>query len=138
MRGDGNMHNVTKDQKAIKNAFSSYVQSCLRHASRDYYKKALRHTSHTILLDEKELNNIKPNFSICLSSSTRVENCTTLIQIIDELKFSTVEKRVLVLKYCKDLTDKEIAYNLGISRQAVSKMKANLLRKLKEHLALYC
>lgn len=89
-------------------------------------------------MDEKEFNGIKPTFNIYLSSSTRVENCATLIQIIDELKFSTVEKRVLVLKYCKDQTDKEIAYNLGISRQAVSKMKANLLRKLKEHLALHC
>lgn len=33
------MHNIIKDQKATKNAFSSYAQSCLRHASRDYFKK---------------------------------------------------------------------------------------------------
>ncbi|MEK4476328.1 sigma-70 family RNA polymerase sigma factor [Paenibacillus sp. FSL R7-0048] len=132
------MHNIIKDQKATKNAFSSYAQSCLRHASRDYFKKALRYNSHTTLLDENELHDISPSLNIYLSSSIRVENRATFLQIIDELKFNAVEKKVLVLKYCKDQTDKEIANNLGISRQAVSKMKANLLRKLKEHLCLYC
>lgn len=84
------------------------------------------------------MHDISPSLNIYLSSSIRVENRATFLQIIDELKFNAVEKKVLVLKYCKDQTDKEIANNLGISRQAVSKMKANLLRKLKEHLCLYC
>ncbi|MGW9528497.1 helix-turn-helix transcriptional regulator [Paenibacillus terrae] len=35
------------------------------------------------------------------------------------------------MKYYEDKTDKEIARILGISRQAVSKMKPNLLVKLK-------
>ena len=42
------------------------------------------------------------------------------------------EKEILSLHYCRDLTLRRIAALLGTSASAVSKSKANLLRKLRE------
>lgn len=131
------MHNGDGNQNEIQRAFSSYVKSCLRHASRDYFQKTLRHTSYTIAFDEKIIQNFDLSIHFCLSASSQIDNQTTLLQIIKELNLSHVEKRVLFLKYCRDLTDKEIANNLGISRQAISKTKSRVLLKIKNSLTLY-
>lgn len=82
------MHDDEENEKTVEKAFSSYVKSCLRHASRDYFRKILRRSSNTISLDEKSLDSLNPNINIHIHSSTQIENQTVLLQIIKELNFT--------------------------------------------------
>ncbi|MNC64270.1 hypothetical protein D3C75_1144580 [compost metagenome] len=69
--------------------------------------------------------------------SPEEEDHTLFSQVIDELHLSINEKKVFYLKYCEDKTDREIARNMGVTRQAITKTKSNILVKLKRHLELY-
>lgn len=130
------MRNGSKDKEAVQKAFSSYVKICLRHSSRDYFRKMLYHSSHTALFDEKKTLNYSLNVNIYFPSLLQVEDKQAIMQIIQELNLSPVEKKILFLKYVRDQTDKDIANSLGITRQAVSKIKAHTLIKLKSYFDL--
>ncbi|GGH35345.1 sigma factor-like helix-turn-helix DNA-binding protein [Paenibacillus segetis] len=93
------------------------------------------YSARIVPLDEKSLYSVSVNINF--SSSIQVEEHSFLTQIIDELNLSNIEKKVLRMKYCKDLTDKEIAISLGVTRQAISKVKAHTLSKIKDKLLLY-
>ncbi|QQZ61229.1 sigma-70 family RNA polymerase sigma factor [Paenibacillus sonchi] len=127
------MRNGNKDNEAVEKAFSSYVKTCLRHSSRDYFRKMLHHSAHTTLLDERKIRNYSLSVSIYLPSLLQVEDKQAILQIINELNLSPVEKKILYLKYVRDQTDKDIANSLGITRQAVSKTKAHTLIKIKSY-----
>lgn len=60
------------------------------------------------------------------------EDYILLLQAGSKLKLNTNEKKILFMKFFEDMTDKDIAEVLGITRQAVSKSKAQLLIKLRK------
>lgn len=115
--------------EAVERGFSIYIKQCLRHASRDFFKKLYRDFFHVKSFDECEsilaLN-------IRTSTTVTIEDYTVLLQAIETL--SSSEKKVLYLKFYQDKTDKEIAQFIGVTRQAISKCKTNLLIKIKSYL----
>lgn len=48
------------------------------------------------------------------------------------MKLSLNERKILFMKFFEDMTDKEIAKILGVSRQAVTKAKSHLMKKLQK------
>ncbi|MFB5677926.1 sigma factor-like helix-turn-helix DNA-binding protein, partial [Paenibacillus terreus] len=78
----------------------------------------------------------EPKIAINIRTSTTItfEDFAVLSQAIETLSFS--EKRVLYLKFFQDKTDKEIAQFIGVTRQAITKSKSNVLVKLKNHLEI--
>ncbi|WP_431091372.1 sigma factor-like helix-turn-helix DNA-binding protein [Paenibacillus sp. 8b26] len=68
------------------------------------------------------------------SSQNLVVEYTSLSQAVADL--SIIEKKVLFLKFYKDKTDREIAETLGVSRQAISKLRKTILVKLKYYMEL--
>lgn len=120
--------------EAVERGFSIYVKHCLRNASRDYFKKLYRDYFHARPFDAVafETNN---TLDIWTSMTVSIEDLTVLSQAIETL--SSSEKKVLYLKFFQDKTDKEIAQFIGVTRQAISKSKTNVLVKLKSHLEIY-
>ncbi|WP_044482110.1 sigma-70 family RNA polymerase sigma factor [Paenibacillus antibioticophila] len=116
------------DCKAVEKGFSNYTKVCLKHASRDYFKKLYR-DSVLVPFDECE-----PKIAINIRTSTTItfEDYAALSQAIETL--SSSEKKVLYLKFFQDKTDKEVAQFIGVTRQAITKSKSNVLVKLKSHL----
>ncbi|AIQ13852.1 RNA polymerase sigma factor [Paenibacillus durus] len=121
--------------ESVEKAFGSYVKSCLQHASRDYFEKLRRDSSHVTLLDAVAYE-VNISFCICSTHSPRVEDSPIFEQVIEQMPLSSTEKKVVYFKYYEDKTDKEIARILGVSRQAVTKSKSNILLKLKRHLEM--
>ncbi|MDF2923945.1 MAG: hypothetical protein K0R57_2859 [Paenibacillaceae bacterium] len=117
--------------EAVEKGFSSYVKSCLRHASRDYFKKLHRDYYHLRSFDELacEVNII---LNICANPINEIEENAILSEAIGTLSAS--EKRVLYQKFIQEKTDKEIALSVGVTRQAITKSKINVLVKLKSQL----
>lgn len=117
--------------EAVERGFSIYVKQCLRHASRDFFKKFYRDNFHDRLFDEVLFDT---NDTLRTGTIVPIEDSTVLSQAIETLNAS--EKKVLYLKFFQDKTDREIAQFIGVTRQAVSKSKMNILVKLKSHLEL--
>ncbi|WP_018885760.1 sigma-70 family RNA polymerase sigma factor [Paenibacillus massiliensis] len=114
----------------IERAFSSYVKTCLQHAKKDYSGKLRRDSAYVVPLDAVNFE-ININFLVRHHDILQTQNVPILSQIPEILHLTSKEQRLLYHKYCEDKTDKEIAQLLGTSRQAVSKMKSNVLVKLK-------
>lgn len=133
-KGDVIMGSELSTCEAVEKGFSIYVKQCLRHSSRGYFKKLYRDSVYVKLFDEDtfEANN---TLNIRTSPTVTIEDITVLSQAIEML--SSSEKKVLYLKFFQDKTDKEIAQFIGVTRQAISKSKTNVLVKLKSHLELY-
>lgn len=77
---------------------------------------------------EMELNediNIKGNENIYIS----VENKIFIKDILNKL--TSLQKEVVIKKFFKEYKDNEIAKQLGISRQAVNRIKNRALKKMK-------
>ncbi|MBW4084450.1 sigma-70 family RNA polymerase sigma factor [Paenibacillus sp. S150] len=130
---------MSKDRnsdESVEKAFSSYVKSSLQHASSDYFKKLFHDYSHIALLDAVtyELN---ISLNICPMHLQEENDHTLFTQVIEDLQLSPKEKKIFCLKYCEDKTDKEIASSMGVTRQAISKTKSNILVKLKSHLEMH-
>ncbi|TYA14781.1 sigma-70 family RNA polymerase sigma factor [Paenibacillus faecis] len=121
--------------EAVEKGFSIYVKHCLRHASRDYFKKLYRDSFHAIPFDAVAFETNNNALDIWTSTTVTIEDLTVLSQAIKTL--SSSEKKVLYLKFFQDKTDKEIAQFIGVTRQAISKSKTNVLVKLKSHLEIY-
>ncbi|WP_141505708.1 sigma factor-like helix-turn-helix DNA-binding protein [Paenibacillus luteus] len=116
--------------ESVEKAFSSYVKSCLQSAQKDYFEKLRRDSTYVIPLDAVTFE-ININFLVRHYEMPEAQNIPVLSQISELLHLSSKEQRVMCYKYYQDKTDKEIAQIFGISRQAVSKMKSNILLKLK-------
>ncbi|WP_025849465.1 sigma-70 family RNA polymerase sigma factor [Paenibacillus ehimensis] len=116
----------------VEKGFSRYIQSCLLHASRDFFRKYDRELLRTQSLDEC-MDNKPFSFNFIVPSAyTSVEEQDYLSQAIHTL--TSTEKKVIYFKFYLEMTDQEIAQALGVSRQAVSKFKQRLLKKLKSRL----
>ncbi|MEI2394770.1 MULTISPECIES: sigma-70 family RNA polymerase sigma factor [Paenibacillus] len=126
------MRNNNHFIEAVEKGFSSYIKSCLQHASRDYFKKLNRESYRVAPLDESahEIDVVVGSFT----TSAIVDDYASLSQALDNL--TTLEKKVIYLKFYQDKTDKEIAQILGVSRQAISKFKTTILVKLKVDMEL--
>lgn len=116
--------------ESVEKAFSSYVKSCIQHAQKDYFEKLRRDSAYVVPLDAVTFE-ININFLVRHYDMSQPQNIPVLSQISELLHLSSKEQRVIYHKYYQDKTDREIAQILGISRQAVSKMKSNILVKLK-------
>lgn len=114
----------------LERAFSSYAKACLQHAQKDYTEKLSRDLSYVVPLDAVTFE-ININFLVHHHNMSHPPYDPALSQIPEIAHLTSKEQRLLYHKYYEDKTDKEIARLLGISRQAVSKMKSNILVKLK-------
>lgn len=114
----------------LERAFSSYVKACLQHAQKDYFEKLRRDSAYVVPLDAVTFE-ININFLVRHHDMPQPQNVPVLSQISEISHLTSKEQRLLYHKYHEDKTDKEIAQLLGTSRQAVSKMKSNVLEKLK-------
>lgn len=124
--------NVNEETKEIVGrAFISYAKKCLKNARRDYIKKQNRYLYRLTFLSDL-------TFDIgILGSPSHLfpsEDYILLLQAGSKLELSSNEKKILFMKFFEDKTDNEIAKALRISRQAVSKSKAQLLIKLRKYM----
>lgn len=115
---------------SIERAFSSYVKACLQHAQKDYFEKLRRDSTYVVPLDAVTFE-ININFLVNHHNMKHSQHDPVLSQILELSYLTLKERRLVYYKYYEDKTDKEIARLLGTSRQAVSKMKSNILVKLK-------
>lgn len=116
----------------VGRAFISYAKKCLKNARRDYIRKQNRDLYRLTFLSDL-------TFDIGIFGVTShlypSEEYILLLQASSKLKLSSNQKKILFMKFFEDKTDREIAEVLGISRQAVSKSKAQLLIKLRKYMA---
>lgn len=122
-------------EKVIEKAFSSYIKKCIEHAQKDYFEKLNRDSFYYIPLDAVTFE-MKINLYARPHELWQNQTVPILSQALETLHLSTKEKKVMYYKYYEDKTDKEIAQLLGSSRQAVSKIKSNVLMKIKRSMEL--
>lgn len=113
---------------AIEKGFSSYVNSCLSRASRDYFRRLKREYQRLVPYEE-HVQELSLTCRIVVCPFIYVEKRISLEQAMQIL--SPSERQMLYLKFYRERTDKEIARMFGVTRQAVTKSKINLLIKLK-------
>lgn len=124
--------NVNEEMnELVGRAFISYAKKCLKHARKDYNKKENRELYRLTFLSDLSFDIGTLGIPSHLFPS---EDYILLLQADNKLKLSANEKKILFMKFFEDKTDKEIAKALGISRQAVSKSKAQLLNKLRKYM----
>lgn len=120
-------------KESVEKAFSSYVKACLQHAQKDYFMKLRRDSAYVIPLDAVAFE-ININFHVRPYETLYAQSVPILSQALELLHLNTRERKIIYHKYYEDKTDKEIAKLLGISRQAVSKIKSKILVKLKKNI----
>jgi len=124
--------NVDSEVKEIiGRVFVCYVKKCLQRSKKDYVQKQNRDLYRLTFLSDLTLNN---NIIASNDQSYPTEDYILLLQAGSKLKLSPEEKKILIMKFIDDKTDKEIAKALGVTRQAVSKSKSQLLIKLRKYL----
>lgn len=105
----------------------------------NYISKALRREcyrlSRNILVNECEIND---NISVILNDYIEVEHKVFLDDLVFLKIINQKQKYVLLNKYYYDFTDYEIAKDLNISRQAISKMHKKAIYDIKEYLNKGC
>lgn len=125
--------NVNEEMKELAGrAFISYVKKCLKHARRDYYQKQNPDLYRLTFLSDLTFEAGILDVPSHLFPS---EDYILLLQASSKLKLSPKEKKILFMKFFEDKSDREIAQALGITRQAVSKSKSQLLIKLRKYMA---
>lgn len=119
-------------KELIGRIFVNYVKKSLQRSKRDYVRKQNQDLYRMLLLGDLILNN-----SLLASTSQHdpSENYILLLHTSRKLRLSTKEQKIFRMKFVDDKTDKEIAEVLGITRQAVSKSKSQLLIKLRKHMS---
>lgn len=124
--------NVNEEVKElVGKAFINYAKKCLKHARKDYYRKENRELYRLTFLSDLPFDIGILGIPSHLYPS---EDYILLLQASTKLKLSANEKKILFMKFFEDKTDKEIAKALGVSRQAVSKSKSQLLNKLRKYM----
>lgn len=122
--------NATKVMdELVGRAFINYAKKCLKHARRDYFKRQDRYLYRITFLGDFIFDVAILNLT---STSNHFPNddYILLLQASKSLKLSLNERKILFMKFFEDMTDKEIAIKLGVSRQAVTKTKIRLMKKL--------
>lgn len=124
--------NVNEEMKElVGRAFIGYAKKCLKNARKDYYMKENRELYRLTFLSDLPFDIGIHDVPSHLYPS---EDYILLLQAGSKLKLSANEKKILFMKFFEDMTDKDIAEVLGITRQAVSKSKAQLLIKLQKYM----
>ncbi|QUL53515.1 sigma-70 family RNA polymerase sigma factor [Paenibacillus tritici] len=116
----------------VECGFSSYIKACLsRSAFRFFSKQAKDNTSTQPLHENFESSLINNDYAFSIDIVVRQ---LWLLQALETL--SITERQLIYLKYFQEKTDQQIAFLLGVSRQAVTKSKTNVLDKLKRNMDL--
>lgn len=103
----------------------NFIYRSLYNRKIDLYRKNIRR-----IIEECDEN-------IALLPDRSSSEAETRILFKDVLKaLSTLQRDVILLRYYKDYSDREIAEKLKISRQAVNKAKNRGLKRLKELITL--
>ncbi|MBW4080027.1 hypothetical protein [Paenibacillus sp. S150] len=116
---------------SVEMAFSSYVKSCMTFMSRNFFKlhdQEMHRIESLEVLKEgalRQLNVEHNDFAI-------IDEKESLFKVVPTL--SPFEKRLLFLKFHEEKPDREVAKLLGVSRQAITKSKNKLLKKIKDSL----
>nr|WP_191964418.1 sigma-70 family RNA polymerase sigma factor [Aneurinibacillus sp. XH2] len=116
---------------AFEKGFSRYVNSCLSRASRDYFRRLNREYQRLVPYDEN-VPEVGFTCKIIVCPFIHVEKRLSLSQAMQSL--SPSERKLLYLKFYGERTDKEIANLFGVTRQAITKSKINLLIRLKSYI----
>lgn len=112
--------NIYKLKNKSDNGIFKYLNICLDNKSNMLYKSNSKFNNEIIGYDD-EINN-----EIEYLQTNKVEIYAMLYCL------NHIEKKIIISKYINKLTDKEIAYSLGISRQSVYTNKIKALNKLKK------
>lgn len=102
-------------------ALIKYINTSLNRKSISLYNKNKKVNTETI----KYNNNIK--------STIQCSDINELELFLSLNCLSDIQKKIIIYKYINNLTDTEIACNLGISRQTVYSNKIKALSKLKKY-----
>lgn len=124
----------------IENSFKKYIKKVVENTRKDYDRKKNRLTKYEMVVSFEEeygfdnLNNaaVCEDFSDDLVSSYKeIENCISSDRLFVAIKeLPSRLKKILYFKYIEDKTDEEIAQELGIKRQAVTKARNAALRMI--------
>lgn len=122
------INDLKLDKFKDKDYVDFFIKRCLKNYAINLFKK---HIKNKIILYNNEILNIEADK---LSTSKEIDIITNInfYEIIKNL--STLQNKIIVLRYDKCFSDKEIADLLGISRQAVFKNRKQALEFLKQHL----
>lgn len=104
-------------------ALVKYISTSLR---REFYK-----LNKSILFNECEINN---NISITLNEYIDIEYKILLDELVSNKIINQKQKYILIKKNYENFTDSEIAKDLNISRQAISKTYRQAISNIKEYL----
>lgn len=113
--------NIYKLKNKSDNGVFKYLNICLDNKSNTLYKSNSKFNNEIIEYDD-EINTGKEYLQ-----TSKVE----IYAMLDYL--NDIQKKIIISKYINELTDNEIAYTLGISRQSVYTNKNKALSELKKY-----
>ncbi len=110
---------LSKFKKEKSDTLKRYIAVCVRNRYIALSKQFCERQKHELSLFEKD------------SESCGFEG---MLEILDALKYlKTSQRNVLIYKYAYSLSDCQIAEMLGITRQAVNRLKNRGLKALKDY-----
>ncbi|MEW9701156.1 sigma-70 family RNA polymerase sigma factor [Paenibacillus sp. SI8] len=131
---------------------TKYISTLIHYSSIDFDKKQRRIQSKSLLILDQPLPDLN-NDNLCIKESIPQENGDP--ETIYELKSNKLEdqfsdsklfkaiqvltpkeKSILTLAFINHLSDTQIANHTAVSQQAVTKMKKNALKKLRESIKI--
>lgn len=126
------------DNSAVEIEFDSFCKKVLKNEARDIYRKLKNKRDTPLsLLTSNEINRYSflDNYDV-FSDVFRVKNLEIIVR--DDIlglcikKLSAIKREIILLYYFSDMTDKEVAEYLGLSRQKVQYQRKASLKLLKE------
>ncbi|WP_342424619.1 sigma-70 family RNA polymerase sigma factor [Paenibacillus sp. FSL E2-0178] len=119
----------------IERRFVSYISSMLHYNSINFDKKKRKYTDRFSLIFD-EVSEMEDSYTEDEGSNENTfENLED--QISNPFIFAAFmslterERKILNLTMCQNLNDTEIAHQLGVTQQSISKTKKNAIRKLR-------
>ncbi|WP_144509752.1 sigma-70 family RNA polymerase sigma factor [Bacillus sp. FJAT-22090] len=118
----------------------SYLLKVLQYESKHYDKKmrTYRKRNQLILANNTDFSPIylEKSFSDSVVFSDNIVDHISSDDLFNCLrKLSDRQKNILSLAYVRQMTDKEIATYLGITQQAVSKTRRNVIKTIRKEIA---
>lgn len=113
---------ISKFKEDDSEDIKKYIAVCLRN---EYYAM-LRQKAQPVFYSD-ELINLTSNITYNYEDTLLVQECLGIV--------TEYQRKILILRYCYDLSDSQIAEKLHISRQAVSKARKKGLETLKNFLS---
>ncbi|MDI2588937.1 sigma-70 family RNA polymerase sigma factor [Psychrobacillus sp. NEAU-3TGS] len=114
----------------------SYLIKVLHYESKhfDHKLRTYKHRYQLILTNDLETPIFfEKSYSDSIDSSKDIEDHISNEKLFTCFKtLTTRQKEILSLVYVRQMTDKEIAQYLGITQQAVSKTRKNVIKKIRK------